>query len=81
MRAAVATAAGLASTEVGFALAGWAEVAALAITLVALAAVSCWVLASSARTTRLARLITALRGNDNPDLPYLKADRNHTIAP
>lgn len=79
MRVRAATTTGIASTGVGFALAGWAVIAVAALALFALMAVMCWVLASNARTSRLARLIEALRGNTPHRTPPTR--RNKTLTP
>ncbi len=74
VRALATIATGIASTGVGFAVAGWAAVAALTAGLVSLAAIACWVLASTPRTNRLTRIIQALHDNDTrPSLTQIEA--------
>lgn len=55
---------GLAGTGIGFAAAGWPAVVALALLLIVVGIFGHWVLANGARTTRLTRIITALRSSD-----------------
>lgn len=72
-----------ASAGLGFTVTGWAAVTALAITVLGISALTCWVLASASRTTRLTRIINALRRNDTcPPRTHVdaRARRDKTLA-
>lgn len=66
MRPLIALAPHAAADALGFTVSGWAAVAALALAAVTAVVLAFWVLASTPRTTRLTRIINALRGNSTP---------------
>jgi hypothetical protein len=64
---------------VAMTLASWPAVAAVAVPTLALSLIACWILASAARTSRLTRIIRALRSDRRRETPAVSAAKETTV--